>query len=351
MSVVSPYGLGARAFGEGIRSGRRALTAADEGSPYSEAGTVDTSALHELLAEDCELTNRSQRFMGRPAGLAVGALTLLVREHSLAEFGPAERALVLGGDLTTIDRAMDLMGDSLTEKLPYQVDAKQLPSTAMNFPATQCAVLFGFQGPNSTITAGRVTGLSVLNYARRLHRAGRGPMAVAGAVEDLNPRRSWLAWHGLAGAQPRPLGEGCCLFLTETPESAAAHGRTPLARVLSLEFAAALAPADRPAALEACLRRALRKAEVDPSSVDLAVLSGADGGTERTAVSTVLGPAVRALCPTELIGDTAGASGAFGVAAALSDPSAEVAVLTALDPDGQLGCAVLRVLSHPTEGA
>jgi 3-oxoacyl-[acyl-carrier-protein] synthase II len=353
MAVISPYGLGAGVFGEGIRAGRSALSPVDPADevPYKEAGLVDGDAMSGVLVDDCEITPRAQRIMGRPAGLAVSTLALLLREHGLTEYGPAQRAVVLGGDLTTTDRAMDLMYDSLTEALPYFVNAKQLPSTAMNFPTTQCAVRFGFQGPNSTITSGRVTGLSVLNYARRLHLAGRAPMVVAGAVEDLNRRRSWITWHGLGGREARPLGEGCCVFLTESAASAAEHGRTPIAEVLALEFGSAREPADAKSALTTRIRRALVSAGVGPSDVDTAVLSGVDGDDEHEAVLGVLGADTRVLFPQRLIGDTAGASGAFQVATALSDPAAKLAVITAVDPDGQVGCGVLRVLSPTSQGA
>ncbi|MBN6039710.1 beta-ketoacyl synthase N-terminal-like domain-containing protein [Amycolatopsis sp. 195334CR] len=353
MSVISPYGLGSTAFTDGIRESRSALSGVDSEQevPYTEAGVVDGAAVSELLISDCEINTRAQRGLGRPGGLAVGTLALLLREHPLAEYGPAERALVLGGDLTTTDRAMDLMYDSLTEALPYHVNGRQLPSTAMNFPTTQCAVKFGFQGPNSTITSGRVTGLSVLNYARRLHRAGRAPMVVAGAVEDLNQRRSWITWHGLDGQEARPLGEGSCLFLTETAESAAAHGRTPIAEVLALEFGTALDPADTRAALTTRIRRAMVSAGLAPGGIDTAVLSGVDGDVEHAAVAGVLGENARVLFPARLIGDTAGASAAFQVATAVSDPSTEYALITAVDPDGQVGCGVLRVLDTPEQGA
>ncbi|UJW30238.1 hypothetical protein L3Q67_34255 [Saccharothrix sp. AJ9571] len=349
MSVISPYGLGKDAFGDGFTAGRSALSKVDvsDDLPYVEAGVVDGEAVSALLRDDCDLNSRSQRFIGRPSSLAVGTLALMLREHDLlGEYAPAERALVLGGDLTTTDRAMDLMYDSLTEELPYHVNAKQLPSTAMNFPTTQCAVRFGLQGPNSTITSGRVTGLSVLNYARRLHRAGRAPMVLAGAVEDLNARRSWITWHGLAGQEPRPLGEGCCVFLTESAESAAEHGRTPMAEVLALEFGTTLEPARTAEVLTTRIRRALASAEVDAAGVDLALLSGVDGDAEHAAVTGVLGADTPAVFPGDLIGDTAGASGAFQLAAALSDPTAGIAVLTAVDPDGQVGCGVVRILSH-----
>jgi 2,3-diaminopropionate biosynthesis protein SbnB len=257
---------------------------------------------------------------------------------------PGERGIVLAGDLVTTDQAMEVMRESLTEEQPYYVDTKRFPSSVMNHAAAQCAIMHGFKGPNSTVTAGRVSGLAVLNYARRLHLARRAKVVLAGAVEDLNPRRSWITWHGHGQRSPAPLGEGCCLFLTETRESAAEHGRQVVAEVLALEFGVAAGPGDVVGALTGSIGRALARAGVTAGEVPAAWLSGLEGDDEHAAVRAALGPGVRTTLPARLIGDTAGAAGALQAAAAIAESASDeqVALVTAVDPDGQVGCGLFR---------
>jgi 3-oxoacyl-[acyl-carrier-protein] synthase II len=347
MSVISPYGIGTQAFVDGVRAGRVQLSVVDDqaGTPQPLAGVVPPFDVAELLGEKRPLRN-----LGRPGGLAVGAVALLLREHDLADLEPGERGLVLGGDLMTTDRAMDIMRDSLTEAMPYHVNAKQFPGSVMNHPAAQCAMKFDLKGPNATVTAGRVTGLSVLNYARRLHRAGRAPVVLAGAVEDVNPRRSWITWHGHGEGSTAPLGEGCCLFLTESRESALRNGRKPVAELLAMDFGAATLPESVTETLAARIRRALTRSGVVPGDVSAAFLSGVDGDAEHAAVASVLGRYAPMSFPASLIGDMDGAMAAFQLAAAIAEPAGSlatdrVALITAVDPDGQVGCGVFRILS------
>jgi 3-oxoacyl-[acyl-carrier-protein] synthase II len=339
MSVVSPFGLGTGAFAAGVRAGRPALSTVDGDVPDSRQGRIDGFDVGAILGETKNLAN-----LGRAAGLAVGTVALLLREHDLAEFAPAEKAVVLGGDLIGTDRAMGIMRESLTNPQPFQVNTKDFPSSVMNYSAAQCAIRFGLKGSNTTVTTGRMTGLSVLNYARRIHRRGRSPIVLACAVEDLNPRRSWITWHGLGTRDP--LGEGCCVFLTESGESALAHGRRPIAEVLALEFGVALRPEAVVDTVAARIRRALRRARVAEGDVWAAAVSGSSAD-ELAAVSTVLGAGARVLEPASLIGDTDGASAAFQLATAIAHGAAgDIAIVTSVDPDGQVGCGVFRIFDR-----
>lgn len=339
MSVISPFGLGTDAFTEGVHAREPALSTVDGDLPCARQGEVTGFDIEEILGETKNLAN-----LGRSAGLAVGTVALLLREHDLAEFAPAERAMVLGGDLISTDRAMGIMRESLTNAQPFQVNTKAFPSSVMNYSAAQCAVRFGLKGSNSTVTTGRMTGLSVLNYARRIHRHGRSPMVLACAVEDLNPQRSWLTWHGRGTRDP--LGEGCCVFLTESGESARAHGRRPVAEVLALEFGVAPRPEAVVDTLAARIRRALSRANLAERDVWATAVSGSSS-EELAAVAAVLGAGARVVEPASLIGDTDGASAAFQLATAIAFGSeGDIAIVTSADPDGQVGCGVFRIFDR-----
>jgi 3-oxoacyl-[acyl-carrier-protein] synthase II len=79
-------------------------------------------------------------------------------------------------------------------------------------------------------------------------------------------------------------------------------------------------------------------------------VSGVDT-MESEAVEEVLGTRVdRVVAPGRLIGDTGAATGAFGLAALLAlaeradGVRGRVAVATAVDRDGMVGCVVVRLL-------
>lgn len=347
MSVISPFGLGADVFARGVLDGRTALSAVHPstvdcsgGLPYAAAGVVGEFDLAAIIGDAKNLTAP-----GRAAGLAVGAVGLLLRRHDLAEYPAIAKAVVLGGDLIGTDRAMMLTRQSLTSAQPFQVDTKAFPSSVMNNSAAQCAIRFGLRGPNTTVTTGRMTGLSVLAYARRLHQQGRAPVVLAAAVEDLTPHRSWLTWHGHGAGSADPLGEGCCVFLVESAEMAAEHGRVPLAEPLALEFGVAPNPDAAPEVLAARIRRALGAVGGSVAGVSSVVVSRRCAVAERLAVTEVFGRDRRVREPASLIGDTDGASAAFQLATAIAHgaESGSVALVTSADPDGHVGCGLFRI--------
>ncbi|GLZ29096.1 hypothetical protein Lesp02_12860 [Lentzea sp. NBRC 105346] len=340
VSVISPFGVGLDAFTEGMRSGRSTLSTVDADVPQKQEGLASFE-IGDILDEV-----PSFRVLGRAGSLALGTVGLL--QDSLSPYSPGERAVVMGGNLIATDRAMGLTIESLIASPPYQVDTKQFPSSLMNHCAAQTAIRFKMRGPNTTITTGRVTGLSVLGYAKRLHALGRAPMVLAGVVEDMNPRRSWLTWHGHGAGSTDPLGEGCCVFMIEAAEAAAAHGRPALVEVLALEFGVPLRVDGLADALAARMHRALDRAGLSVGDVRTAVVSGPFASDELSAVSTVLGSGTRVLEPASLIGDTDGASAAFQLATAIAHapPEGELAMVTSVDPDGHVGCGVFRILAQ-----
>lgn len=343
MSVISPFGLGADAFTRGVLAGRTALAAADPSAelPYAAAGVVEEFDLTAIIGNDA----KNLAALGRAASLAVGTAGLLLRCHGLAEYAAAAKAVVLGGNLIATDRAMALTRQSLTNPQPFQVDTKAFPSSVMNNSAAQCAIRFGLRGPNTTVTTGRVTGLSVLAYARRLHLRGRAPAVLVAAVEDLTPRRSWLTWHGHGARSADPLGEGCCVFLLEAAEVAAEHGRVPLAEPLALEFGVAPHPGAAADVLAARIRRALDAVRGSVAEVSSIVISRRCAVAERQAVEGVFGRDRQVIEPAGLIGDTDGASAAFQLATAIArgSVSGSIALVTSADPDGNVGCGLFRI--------
>ncbi|MFI2759693.1 beta-ketoacyl synthase N-terminal-like domain-containing protein [Streptomyces echinatus] len=341
-SAISPFGLGADAFRAGLRGGVPAPVSSAGHAPYAPGRLVPDFDARTVLGK------KGTRSMDRVTALSVAAVGELAGGPE-ASGTPAEGpspGLVLG-TTGSVQSTMDFTRSSLEGERPFYVDPARFPNTVMNCAAGQCAIRHGLKGPNATIAGGRAAGLLALNYARRLQAGGRAGTLFCGGAEEYSEARARLHHHGRGGPDGTVLGEGAAVLRLEPAGSAAAE-RDGLAEVVALEFGVSEDAGEIPAALLRCLRRALERAGARPADIAL-VAPGAADGPEQAALRDLFGhrPPAQADC-TGLIGDAAAAAASFQVLAVLvraeEDPAAagRLALVTAVDHDGTLGCALLR---------
>lgn len=264
---------------------------------------------------------------------------------------PSGIGVVLGTTSGSAQTQLDFTRESLTRAKPYRVNPALMPFALMNSAAARTAMWHGLTGPNTTIAGGRMSGLSTLRYGARLLATGRADTMLCGAVEEYGPARQWLADQRTPDA-PHPLGEGGAILRLEP---AAAHGETTatfgettgtgppaLADVLGIDTRVVVDD-DPAAALEACIRRTLDRAGAAASDVRTVAVSAPPGplaDAERRAVARTAGHAdVRD--PGDIVGDTGAATGPFQVTLVLERRG--LALMTAADEDGTVGCGLLRV--------
>lgn len=362
-AAVSPFGTAPGDLAEGLRRGVRPLVRVD-GDPAPAGGPVATdevapswsglpvpqpwAGLVPGFDVRVDVGPKGTRTMDRLTALAVAATGRLVGGPAVPGAPPRlpgvgdDTSVVLGTDSGSVASMTDFTRESLVNERPYFVQAARFPNVTMNGAAAQMAIRHTLRGPNVTVAGGRIAGLQALQYARRLHRAGRAGVVVCGAVEEYTPARAWLAHHsGLTG----PLAEGCAVLLLESPASAREHGRRPLASVAGLAFGVAPGGRDARPRLAGLVERVLKEAGAVPAAVGQSVTTGGSP-VEREAVRDVLGDAADPVDTTDLFGDLGGAGSAFGLVVGLElaargpGPAGGVLV-TALDRDGGLGCALL----------
>ncbi|MEV5281236.1 beta-ketoacyl synthase N-terminal-like domain-containing protein [Streptomyces sp. NPDC052811] len=350
-SAVSPYGIGREAFMEGARSGRTTAVALDSeqwSGPDQQACLVPDFDIRG------ELGRKGTRSMDRVTGLAVTAVGRLLKDggEPIGDGGDDRAALVLGTNTGSAQSMMALTHDTFVQDKPYLVDPAQFPNTVMNCASGQCAIWYGLKGPNATVAGGRSSGLLALNYARRLLAAGRARTVLCGAVEEYSSARSWLEWHTRGDDESDVvLGEGCAV-LRLSPADAVAEGER-LAEVLAVE-SAVMGPDGAAAPVAAVVERALRRAGAGPEdvwAVSPSSPAGALGGQERSGLQSLFGGSgVRWVPQPGVIGDNAAATAAFQMVSVLTAaqdaPQARgrVAVITSVDRDGAIACALLRLL-------
>jgi 3-oxoacyl-[acyl-carrier-protein] synthase II len=363
-SAVSPYGLGADDLSTGLAAGDcavRPMVSGVDGGPYPRAALIPDFDVKQVLGR------KGTRAMDRVTALTVATVGAVLSAHGDDASGEQQSmALVLGTSSGSYQSIIDFTLSSLTGDRPYLVDPAQFPNTVMNRAAGQSAIWYGLKGPNATVSGGRLAGLLALNYAQRLCRRGRAETVLCGAVEEFSTERSWIDWH--AAGRPDPAvsaapGEGCAMFVVESGAVADRAGRTRLADVAGLGFAAFHPGMDPAQALADCVRSTLDRNGASAADIALVAPNGTAGplaAPERAAVDAVLGRGDWAEVPTSpLLGDLSAASAAFQIAAVLAAAARVVAdgdaradgattatglvLVTSMDPAGTVGCALLRV--------
>lgn len=348
-AAVSPLGVGRAAFADAVLAGDPPVPTSPDGTPAAtRARLVPNFDVRKVLGA------KGTRSMDRVTGLAVTAVGQLLADESLPGAPGGNTGLVLGTSTGSAQSMMDFTRDSLVGAKPFFVDPARFPNTVMNCAAGQCAIWHHLTGPNTTIAGGRVTGLLALQYALRLRRSGQAGAVVCGSVEEFSDARAWLEHHsrGPAGAGT-VLGEGCAVLML----GGVGETEGGLAEVLRLEFGVWHQEDELRAALGRCVAGALRAAGLTPAdvwAVSSSGLSGPLGAQEEATIADVLGaphPARRVRC-AEVIGETSAASAAFQVAAVLAtaadagEAAGRVALVTTVDHDGGLGCALIRLLGE-----
>lgn len=349
-SVVSAFGVGSEPFGDGVLSGRSAVAELD---PEAFPGPFSSAALVPDFSAAKYLGTKGTRLMDRLTALAVtsvGGLVEQCRPELAAD--PQRAALVLGTGWAGVQSIMDTTRDSLVGDKPYHVDPAKFPNTVMNKAAGQSAIWHTIKGPNTTITGDWLTGLLALSYAIRLLRGGHCDRVLCGAVEEYSAQRAWLEWHiagdSKQGAEP---GEGGAFFLVESHADARRAGRVPLARVLSTRFMAFHQPADLEPTMIRCVRAALDSAGADAADVRIVAPTlavGPYGEAEAGALTAVLGTnSPRWIKCHPALGAPSSVSTSFQTASVLAAAGrggfgpGDLALVTGIDRDGTLGCAVL----------
>ncbi len=340
--VITSIGAGFGEFSSALFDGRTGT---------GESKVVDFGDDMEIIT--CEVRDFTpQRWLG-PKGirvldrsarlLAVAAqlcLEAVDRVPTTDDEGDPGLGLVCGTVFGSIHSIASFDWSGLEDGVKY-VNPMAFPNTVINSPAGQAAIRHKLRGVNSTISAGLASGLIAIQYASDFLRLGRAQMLLAGGVEEI-AEESYLGFrkNGLLSVNhhPRPfrenrdgvvLGEGSGLLALELKETAVHRGARPLAEVAGFGSSQDAHRIDGFAlnsdGAERAIREALRTSGIGPGDVGgiVSSASGSRGGDfmELEALRKVFGDRLGEIpisCPKAACGETLGAGGAIGVAAALA---------------------------------
>ncbi|MFT5354078.1 MAG: 3-oxoacyl-[acyl-carrier-protein] synthase II [Polyangiales bacterium] len=212
---------------------------------------------------------------------------------------------------------------------PRYINPQRFPNTVINAAAGYVSIWEKLAAPNTTVVDGNCGALDAFLVADTQLRHQRGNAFVVGGGEVASePLMLALKKLGLMEQGGLAVGEGAAFFVAERLADAEARGAKILGEVVG--YGSAFDPPESDAllvhgsarALADAIRLALADAHLETCDIDLVVCSESGLSTFDDAEKSALGDLglleCVALRPKSWIGETFGASGAFGVASALT---------------------------------
>jgi 3-oxoacyl-[acyl-carrier-protein] synthase II len=260
---------------------------------------------------------KEARRLERNVVLAVAAAAEAMRDGGLNGFDPARVGIVLG---SAAGGYIGLLApaDVLRERGPDRVSPFFLPNVLVDSASGQVAITLGIRGPNYAIVSACATGSHAVGEAAELIRRGDADAVLAGGTEAvMHPLilAGFCAMRGLAVEDEHPprasrpfdatragfvMGEGACVLLLESLDSALARDATIYAEVLgygaSNDAHHMAQPDPESVGVSEMMRAALRRAGVEPERV---------GYVNAHGTSTPLGDAAETRAIKDVFGDHA----------------------------------------------
>jgi len=349
MGVISPNGLGKRAFCRATldgKSGVKRISRFDPGDlPVHIAGEIPE--FDELAWVDA----RERKHVSRVVPLCLAASTEALQDAgldpgamSLEEKREIGIILGSGGGAQEFSEEMYRLWHSGHVK---QVSLFCIPSGTMGTISSEVQMRFGFRGYSHVVTTGCTSSTDAIGYALQHIQAGVQPMFLVGGVDSpITPgiikgytllRALTTSWNGAPERASRPfsadrngfvLAEGSWMFVLEDYEHARARGARIYAEIAG--YASTCEAFHRVRLSESAeeparaISEALQEAHLVPDDIHYVSLHGTstelNDRVETRALKLALGEYANKIPMSGLksqIGHAQGASGAAGVAATL----------------------------------
>jgi len=336
LGIVSPIGIGRESFIAAIDAddararafrGESTLVSQDaaQGIPIAEVWDFDPSAY---------LGAKGHRNFDRLTKLQIVAAKQALEDAKIKRDGefiahsPARVGVCSATAYGSLEEITELQRVAELED-PRYINPTRFPNTVINSAAGYVSIWEDLRAPNTTIADGNTGALDgVLHAAIHLEQNRADAMVVGGGEVITEPLVLAMRRLGLFDSPDFALGEGAAFVVLERAATAEERNAVPLGFVIG--FGAAFdAPESEAALVHACddvveraVRAALTDASVEASEIDLVVsaVSGiaAFDDAEREALDRVFDPSVARLEPKRAIGESFGAAGAMGIAAALA---------------------------------
>lgn len=278
--VVSPFGVGTKAFWDGLCEGRTAVKRISIFEPFDKhccfAAEVKTIDWPRYLGErGWKRLDRSTRFLAIASELALKNINFNFKNADNPDMG-----VVIGTEWGYVESNFHFFNTIIT-KGPKQVNPMDFPYTIANSPASQMSLRYRLSGLNATIARGFSSGADAIGYAFHMIKTYDANKILTGATENLSieyytifNKTGWLLKHPVS-QKPfcRPfdserngiiLGEGACAFVLEELKSAQKRNACIAAELLGYGFSFG----NNEEALKRSMILALEDAKIKPADIE-----------------------------------------------------------------------------------
>ncbi|MCG7536693.1 beta-ketoacyl synthase N-terminal-like domain-containing protein [Pseudoalteromonas sp. OOF1S-7] len=267
-----------------------------------------------------------------------------LREQQQAD--PTCIGTVVGSAQGSMDSIVRFTYESLAYDKPDYVNPALFPNTVMNCAAGQSAIWHGLKGPNTTISAGELSGLAAIQYGLSLIENRYAKTLLVGGCEELSQTNK-KAFSALAQQynETEKFTEASVFFVMESAETAEQYGRTPIATVLSCLGGFNPEPSNA-AALKSLIADGLQQADVTSDKVRAVSLGGLWPNAkeiERMCLAEVFDEHVLMIDAYEQYGNANSAHFTLQISALLDElQPGEIGVAYAQCIKGNTGMVVIR---------
>jgi 3-oxoacyl-[acyl-carrier-protein] synthase II len=335
---VTPLGIGVDAFWSGLTSGRSGIRTIQ----HFDASNLDVRIAGEVpdfVAKDF-IEFKAARRMDRFAQFGVAAARQAIEDAGLEITDEnRERIGIMmntgGGGIGTIESEVT----NMAKNGPKRVSPFLIPLFAPNMASCQVAITFHIHGPTVTSVAACAAG--VMAFVDAVHMIERGdadvvitggteagitPVAIAGlanmgALSSRNDDPAGASRPFDKGRDGFVFSEGSAVIILESEEHAARRGANAICEVAGGAYTSdafhITAPDPSGRGQSAAIRRALKRAEVEPEQVDYvaahATATGLGDVGETNTIKAVFGDHAKSLAISankSMLGHLLGAAGA-----------------------------------------
>jgi len=350
MGVVSPNGVGNKAFAEAILAGK---------SGVGRITRFDPSAIEVQIAGEVQdfdelawVEKKERKHVSRIVPLALCAATEALTTAGIESSSlPVEERRRFGVIIGTGGGSQEFTEEQYRLYFHGQLSKMSLfciPTGVMGSISSELNVRFNLRGPSHVVTTGCTSSTDAIAYAMRQMESGRLDAVLTGGADapiSLGTVRGFTlmkilteSWNHAPEKASRPfsadrdgfvLAEGAWMFVLEAYEHARARGATILAEVCG--YGSTCEAYHRVRLMECgeeparAIELAMKQAGVGPGQIDYVNLHGTstqlNDRIETRALKLALGEGRAAQVPMSAlksqIGHPQGACGAAGVAATL----------------------------------
>lgn len=359
IGVVSPNGIGRRAFSEAIVEGRSGVGPIEcfdtTGQAVKIAGEVKNFDVMPYLGEH----RKSAKLLSRAAGFAVGAAELAMEDCGVDRdrLDPERFGICMGTGITPMDvgELAGSIGRGLHPDGAFDLGRFTMAQAESMFPlwilkhlpnmaAAHISILHHAMGPNNTIVTACAAGTQAIGEAARLIARGDADLMLAGGCDSRLDPLMMVAYNAMSAVSrstrtpsevSRPfdgerdgfvMGEGAAVLVMESLQRARRRRARIYAEVTgygtSFDAYGITRPEPEGKGAAIAMKAALREAKLDPVDVDYINAHGTSTRLndlmETVAVKRVFGDRARVIpmsSQKSMVGHLIGASGALEAAA------------------------------------